>query len=675
MNKKQASPKAVAARYRELLNELREHDYHYYVLDQPKVSDAEYDALFRELKTIESEYPNLSEPLFSPTQRVGAAPRDGLTKVPHRTKMFSLDNAYSAEELRDFDRRIRERLGEGRAFSYVAEPKIDGASLEVIYEDGVLVLAATRGDGTVGEDVTQNVRTIRSLPLSIPDTRTFTLRGEVYIHREDLAAINRARSDRGEELFANPRNAASGALRLLDSREVAERGLRVVLYDLVEPHFPSHKAMLDGIAALGLPTHRLDERSAELDGVLAYIERFETGRGQVPYDTDGVVLKVDELALRDELGFTARFPRWAIAYKYAAEKAQTVVRAITADVGRTGALTPVADLEPVPVSGTVVSRASLHNLDYVREKDVRVGDTVVIQKAGEIIPQVLEVVLEARPGGTVPWAPPTECPVCHTEAVREEGQAALRCPNTACPGRLEAAVFHFTRRAAMDIDRLGQVLIGSLVGAGLLRDLADVFALPQRRAELTALDRMGEKSADNVIAGVEAARVGRPFDRLITALGIPHVGAVAAKLIAERYADLRALLDANPAELPETLSQIHGIGPTIATSMADYLTNPTGRAVLEKLIALGVETKAIEKKIATHGPLAGMSFCVTGALSEPRESIWALIEANGGEVHRSVKKGTTYLIAGEDVGKNKTEAAEKRGTKVINEPAFRALLG
>lgn len=662
------------ARHAALVELIRAHDHRYYVLDSPTVSDAEYDALFRELRALEAAHPELVTP-SSPTQRVGAAPREGLTKVRHETRMFSLDNAYSEDDLREFDRRIRERLPEGSSFAYVAEPKIDGASLEVIYEDGKLTLAATRGDGAVGEDVTENARTIRSLPLTIDDRRRFTLRGEVFIHREDLEAINRARAERSEDPFANPRNAASGALRLLDAREAEGRGLRVVLYDLVEPHFASHAAMLEGVAALGLPTHRLERRAETLEEAMDYVREFDTRRRALPYDTDGVVLKVDELALRGTLGFTARFPRWAIAYKFPAERVETVVRAITADVGRTGALTPVADLEPVPVSGTVVSRASLHNPDYVSEKDVRVGDTVIIQKAGEIIPQVLEVVLARRPEGTSPWEPPTACPACGAAVVREEGEAALRCPNASCQGRLEAAVFHFTRRFAMDVDRLGEVLIASLVAKGLVQDLADVFALDQRREALVTLDRMGEKSADNVIESVEAARKGRPFDRLLVGLGIPHVGAVAARSVAEVVRDTRDLLARDPETLAAELGEVHGIGPTMAASIRAFLEQPSNRAMLEKLLALGVETEAVEKKAPAEGPLRGASFCVTGTLSEPRENIWALIEAKGGEVHKSVKKGTTYLLAGDGVGRTKTEAAEKRGTKVIDEETFRKLLG
>lgn len=669
-----ADAEAARARHGELARELQLHNHRYYVLDAPTLSDAAYDKLYRELVALEAAFPTLIT-ATSPTQRVGAAPREGFVTVAHRERMYSLDNAYTEEDLRDFDQRIRGKLPDGRTFSYVTEPKIDGASIEIVYEDGKLVRGITRGDGRVGEDVTESVRTIRALPLEIADTRPFSLRGEVFIHRADLAAVNKQRVAADEEPFANPRNAASGALRLLDSKAVAGRPLRIALYDLVEPYFESHHAMLEGLLALGLPTHRLEQRCASVDEALAYIAKFETTRTTLPYDTDGVVIKVDELALRADLGFTARFPRWATAYKYAAEKARTVVLAITADVGRTGALTPVADLEPTQVSGTVVSRASLHNLDYVATKDVRVGDTVTIQKAGEIIPQVLEVDLAQRPPDAVPWVPPTHCPVCGTGVAREEGVAALRCPNGSCPGRLKAALFHFTRRSAMDVDRIGNVLIDSLVESKMVASFADLFALPARRDELAALERMGEKSADNVIAGIEAARQGRPFNRLLTALGIPHVGTVAAELIAERYADLRTLLDEDPESVRAALGEIHGIGPKIADAVAEHLADPAARADLEALLARGVTTTRVEPKPVVTGPLTGMTFCVTGTLSESREAIWKLIETAGGEIHKSVKKGTTYLVAGDDAGGTKTAAAEKKGTKVLSEGALRQMIG
>jgi DNA ligase (NAD+) len=659
-------------RHAELCREIARHDHLYFVRDAPAISDREYDALLAELKELEKAHPGLVTK-ESPTQRVGEQPRAGVAKAVHAHPMFSLDNTYSEEELREFDRRVRGEL-EDTPFTYVVEPKLDGASLEVVYEHGRLVLGATRGDGRVGEDVTANVRTIRALPLEIHDKRKLTLRGEVVIYRSDLAAVNERRVAAGEEPFANPRNAAAGSLRLLDAREAAERRLRIFLYDLVERYYSSHEAALDALTEAGLPTHREHRRCAHIDAVLAYIHEFDKRRRNMPYETDGAVIKVDELALRDRLGTTSRFPRWAIAYKYEAERAFTVVREIQTDLGRTGALTPVAVLDPVRLSGTVVARASLHNIDYVAEKDVRIGDTVSIEKAGEIIPQVIGVELDKRPDGARAWVPPSECPVCRTPVKRAENEAALRCPNPRCPGRIKAGLFYFTRRSAMDVDRLGRSLIEQLVDAGLLRDVADVFALPGRRAELLELERMADKSVDNLLESIEEARTGRTFAQLFTGLGIPLVGNVAGRLIAERYGSLEALLAREPAAIEAELSEIRGIGPKIAQSVASFLTVAENRATLRKLLELGLTLKAEERRVA-QGPLSGSAFCVTGTLSKPREEIHAAIRAAGGEVHERVGKGTTYLVAGGKVGQSKLTAAEKRGTKVIDEQELLRMIG
>ncbi|MCB9633789.1 MAG: NAD-dependent DNA ligase LigA [Sandaracinus sp.] len=661
-------------RHRFLCDELARHAHAYYVLDAPSVTDAEYDTLYNELLSLEAAHPELVTPT-SPSQRIGAAPREGFRKVERATRMYSLDNAYTEDDLREFDRRVREGHGSDEPVLYVAEPKIDGASIEVTYEGGALVLATTRGDGAVGEDVTANVRTIRAVPLRIPETRTLTLRGEIFIRPIDLEAVNERRRADGEPEFANPRNAAAGSLRLLDARLTAERPLRVVFYDLVERYFEHHLAMLAHLHAVGLPTHRREQVCRGIDEVIAFITRFDTGRRELPYETDGVVLKVDDLALRDELGFTARFPRWATAWKYAAETGQTVLREITCDVGRTGALTPVALLDPVSLSGTTVSRASLHNLDQIAAKDIRVGDTVVLQKAGEIIPQVLRVVPEHRPEGAEPWQPPTTCPACGTPVEREEGVAALRCVNARCLGRLEASLWYFTRRGAMDVDRLGQSLVEQLVRHGLVTDLADVFALPDKREQLLALERMGDKSVQSLLDAVQNAKTSRRFDQLLTALGIPLVGSVAARLVAEKYGDLSNLLAQDTEQLKAELESIDGIGTKMAESVASYFGDPDQRAMLEKMLALGVVAKQPMKAArAEGGPLAGLSFCVTGSFDQKREAIWEIVEAAGGEVHKSVKKGTSYLLAGDKVGKNKTDDAAKKGAKVIDWDAFQALL-
>jgi DNA ligase (NAD+) len=664
-----------AERHAKLCAQIAEHDHRYYVLDAPTISDAAYDAIFRELRDLEAAHPELVTPA-SPTQRVGGKPREGVSKIEHEHPMYSLDNAYSENELREFDRRVREGLGAPEApVRYVAEPKLDGASIEIVYRDGMLVSGATRGDGKVGEDVTPNVRTIRALPLRVDDRRPLTLRGEVVIYRRDLDAINEARRARDEEPFANTRNAAAGSLRLMDSRETAERPLRVFFYDVVERHWPSHAETLDAIRALGLPSHGLHRACDDVDAVLAHIAAFDKERKKLPYDTDGVVVKVDRLAEREVLGATSRFPRWAIAFKYQAERATTVVRAITCDLGRTGALTPVADLDPVQLAGTTVSRASLHNVDYVADRDVRIGDTVVIEKAGEIIPQVVNVLVARRPPGTHAWRAPTHCPTCGAAVVRAEDEAALRCPNPACPGRKKAGIFHFTRRTAMDVDRLGHALIAQLVDRGLVRDVSDIFALAGRRDELMALERMADKSVDNLLQSIETARTGRALSRLLAGLGIPLVGAVAAGVIAGRYRTLRALLDRPPEALREELGDIHGIGPKIADSVAAFFADPEQRAVAERLLERGVVAEEPEDASGpATGPLAGMSFCVTGTLSKPRGEIHQIIRAHGGTVHERVKQGTTYLVTGEKVGASKRTAAEKFGANVIDEAALMALV-
>ena len=659
------------ARHAELSALLQKHNYEYYVLDSPSVTDGEYDTLMNELKAIEASNPTLVSP-SSPTQRIGAPPKEGFSRVTRAVKMYSLDNAYTDDEIRTFAQRITDAVGAD--FSFIAEPKIDGASIEVTYENGQMVLATTRGNGTVGENVTLNVRTIRAMPLSIKETRKMTVRGEIFIYGTDLDAINELRAARNEPTFANPRNAASGSLRLIDPRLTAERPLRVYFYDLVEPYFESHGEMLGHLDALGLPTHRAEKRCQDVEELITYIKEFGEFRKTLPYETDGIVIKVDEIALRDELGFTARFPRWATAFKYPAEKRMTKILSITADVGRTGALTPAANLEPVPLSGTVVSRVTLHNLDLMREKDVRVGDTVWMQKAGEIIPQLLSVVLEERPNASTPWEPPTHCPACEEPVTKADGEAVLRCVNKACVGRLKAGLRYFTHRDNMDIENMGEALIAQVVDAGYVADLADVFALPGRRKVLLTLDRMGTKSVDKLLAAIEGARVTRSFSRLLSALGIPLVGTVGAGTIAEKYRALPALLAASPEDVETDLAALDGIGPKMAKSVADYLSDDVYRATLEKFLELGVVAKEPEKVVVEGGKLDGMSFCVTGTLSRKRGAIHAEIEANGGEVHKSVKKGTTFLLAGDKVGKTKTDAALKKGAKVIDEDAYLAML-
>jgi DNA ligase (NAD+) len=661
----------AAERHARLAAEIREHDRRYYVEDAPVVSDAEYDRLFAELGRIEEEHPELRGP-DSPTQRVGAAPAEGFERVRHPLRMYSLDNSYEQPEVEEFLRRAREGTGV-EDLRLVVEPKLDGASLELIYRDGLLAAALTRGDGVEGEDVTSNARTIRALPLSISGPGEVIVRGEVFIHRSELELVNRQREQSGEPPFANPRNAAAGSLRLLDPSITARRPLRIFCYELAAaPEMPSsHAGCLRRLAELGLPTHRLERVCETPERVPEALEAFGRMRAELPFEIDGAVVKVDDLSLRERLGFTARHPRWAVAYKFAAERARTVLEKIEVQVGRTGALTPVARLTPVRLAGTTVSRASLHNEDEIRTRDVRPGDTVVVEKAGEIIPQVVEAIPAPDGERGKPFRMPEKCPVCGAPTAREEDEARRRCTNRlSCPGQLRAALHHFGGRSAMDIEQLGPGVIEQLVERELVRDPADLYSLSAAR--LAELDRMGEKSAANLAGSIAASRE-RPLRRLITGLGIPLVGEVAARQLARRYGSLSAMAAADPEAEKEALAEIHGIGPKIAESVAASLSDPRFTEVLRKLLERGLDPRAAEEE-ENGGPLAGISICVTGKLGRPRGRIHEAIRAAGGEVHTSVKKGTTYLVAGEKVGRNKLDKAREQGTEVIDEQTLEAML-
>jgi len=659
-------------RHRELVREILRHDYRYHVLDDPLIPDREYDALYAELEALEAAHPELAT-ADSPTQRVGAAPRSSLEHVTHVVPMMSLDNTYSIDELGDFLRRVKTGLPAGREPSFCVEPKLDGASCEILYRDGRLVGGSTRGDGITGEDVTPNLRTMRSLPLTVDYRGPLTLRAEIVIYRRDLARINQERAELGEAVFANPRNAASGALRMLDPRTVAKRGLRAVVWQVVEgPDLgPTHSAALTRLAELGLPTHgkhRVCTNEAEL---FETIQALDGARQGYPYETDGAVVKVDAFADQAILGATAKFPRWAIAYKFGAERATSRVVSIEVNVGRTGALTPVALLVPVQLSGTVVSRASLHNEQVVDELDVRPGDLVTVEKAGEIIPQVVAVDHSARGEAAPPFVMPTHCPSCGSAVERVTGEVAVRCPNARCPAKVKGSLFHFTRRYAMDIDHMGESLLGTLVDRELVRDVADLYGLEQ--STLESLDRMGKKSAENVIQAIERSKT-RTLDRLLTGLGIEHVGQVAARQLADAAGSLDTLLAWSDDDVAREVGAISGFGPKLVDSVRRYLTDPGSRSLLERLKALTVSRAQPRLESAAGGPLSGSSFCVTGVLTRRREDVHADIRAAGGEVHDKVKQGTTYLVTGEKVGKAKLDSAKKHGTKVLTEAELAALL-
>jgi len=659
-------------RHDALVAEVRAHDYRYYVLDDPTLSDREYDALYAELRELETEHPELKSPA-SPTQRVGDSLRTDLRTVPHVVPMMSLDNTYNDDDLAEFERRVLGGLPAGAVSEFCVEPKLDGGSVEILYRDGRLVGGSTRGDGISGEDIAPNLKTIRSLPLTIPYPGPLTLRAEVVIFRRDLAKINELRVAAGEAPFANPRNAASGSLRMLDPRVVAQRQLRVMVWQVVEgPDLArTHAGALAKIAEFGLPTHRLERVCQTPEEVRAAIAHIDRARRDYPYETDGAVIKVNSFSSQNILGATAKFPRWAIAYKFGAERANTRVLSIVVQVGRTGALTPVANLEPTQLAGTVVSRASLHNAEIIQHLDVRVGDLVSIEKAGEIIPQVIAVDPSGRTGSEVPWQMPDVCPSCGTSVVTTEEEVAVRCPNRSCPAKVKGAILHFSRRYAMDIDHLGESLIEQLISSKLIADVSDLYELTV--AQIEALERMGKKSAENVVQSIDKSRT-QPLDRLLTGIGIEHIGQVAAKQLAEAAESLENLIAWNEQDVLEHVTQISGFGPKMVESVRLYLEEPENRRLLDKFARLQVSRPQPKARAAASGPLSGRSFCVTGVLSRKREDVHDAIRAAGGEVHDKVKKGTTYLVIGEKVGKAKTDSAKKFGARVIDEASLEQLI-
>jgi DNA ligase (NAD+) len=672
--------RTLAERHNKLAAEIESHNYRYYVLDDPAVSDAEFDGLLRKLRDLETEHPELAT-AESPTMRVGGGPRTSVAHVKHVPRMLSLDNTYNLEDLSEFFRRVDDGLKAGDSPRFCVEPKLDGASVEVVYEGGRLVQASTRGDGETGEDITANVRTIRSTPLRIRHAGRLTLRGEVLIYRRDLETLNRQREAEGLEPFANPRNAAAGAVRMLDPREVARRPLRALFYQVVEgaQMHRAHHESLEWLEAQGLPTHRRHV-VVGAEGVAEAIDAIARRRATYPFETDGAVVKVDQYRQQDVLGMTSKFPKWAIAYKFQAERARTRVLDIVVQVGRTGVLTPVVSLEPVELAGTTVSRASLHNADLIEALDLRIGDLAFIEKAGEVIPQVVDVDKGARTGDERRFEMPARCPSCQTPVVRELRdsnrpelgiEAATRCPNRACPEQVKQRIFYFSRRFAMDIDHLGEALVEQLVDRGFVRDVADLYALTAER--IAELERMGEKSAKNVHESIRASK-SRTLDRLLCGLGIAQIGQVAARQLAEESGSLEAMLSWTPDETREHVGGIQGFGPKMVESVAAFLGDPDQRALLTKLEAMHVGRPQPRAQVAHEGPLKGASVCVTGVLSRKREEVCADIRAAGGEVHESVKKTTTYLVAGDKTGKSKLEQAKKFGTKVISEDELHRLL-
>ncbi len=658
----------IERRAEELRRLLRRHDHLYYVLATPEISDFEYDQLFSELKELEADHPELMTP-NSPTQRVGGRPLDGLVQVAHAHPMLSLDNSYSKEELRSWWVRAERELGRDPG-DLAAELKIDGVSISLIYGDRRLVRAVTRGDGTVGDDVTANVRTIRGLPLVLEAAPSLLeVRGEVYMARSTLSELNRARLEAGEPELANPRNATAGSIRLLDGRQAARRRLSVWCYQLVraaDREATSHIEDLEWLAELGLPISPHIERCSNLDQAEAFIDRWEEDRMQLDYDTDGIVVKIDGAAQRATLGATARAVRWAVAYKFPPEGRMTVVEDVVVQVGRTGVLTPVAELEPVALSGSTVSRATLHNFDEVERLDLRVGDTVWVTKGGEVIPKVVGVVSSQRPEGAEQVSVPTRCPSCGTPVVREEGEVALRCPNSRCPGVVAARLRHFTSRGAMEIEGLGGKKLDQLIAAGLITDVASLWDLDA--ATLAELPRWQERSANKLVAELDAAR-SRPLHRLLFGLGVPGVGERAARQLTQRFPTLEALAAARSEEL-ET---INGIGPSLSASLVGWFADDRNRSLIDGLRSRGIDPEKTRIDEAGIQPLTGMTVVVTGVLSRSRREIKARLEALGATVVGSVSSKTTHLLAGVDAG-GKLAKATSLGVEIVDEDGLEELM-
>ena len=653
-------PPEVRERVEELRREIRRHDHLYYVLARPEISDQEYDRLFAELKRLEERYPELLTP-DSPTQRVGGEPLDELEQVRHEVPMLSLDNTYSREELAEWYGRVTRTLGHPPE-GLVAELKVDGVSLSLLYEEGRLVRAVTRGNGLVGDDVTSNARTIRALPLVLEGAPPLLeVRGEVYMPRSVFESLNRERRREGEPEFANPRNATAGSIRLLDPAEAARRRLSVWCYQVARwrgVELGRHSEGLELLASLGFPVNPGWERCPDLEAVWPVIDRWETERTRLDFEIDGVVVKVDRLEEQRALGATARAVRWAVAFKYPPEGRKTRVVDIVVQVGRTGVLTPVAELEPVRIAGSTVSRATLHNFDELERLDVRVGDTVWVTKGGEVIPKVVAVDLAARPPDAEPFPVPRACPACGTPVVRDPGEVAIRCPNPRCPAVVAARLRHFVSRGGMEIEGLGGRLLDQLLAEGMISDPASLWDLDPER--LAALPGWGEVSAANLVRELEEAR-RRPLHRLLFALGIPHVGERAARLLAERFGTMERLEEASREEL----ESIDGIGPVIAGSVVEWFRDPENRELIRRLAAHGV---LMEEPAAEGGerPLEGLSFVLTGTLSRPRPEVQARLEELGARVTSSVSRRTSYVVAGEDPG-SKLAKARTLGVPVLTE--------
>lgn len=669
VEKSNIPPKQARDRAESLRAEILRHERLYYGEDRPEITDAQFDLLMRELIDLEARYPQLADP-NSPSRRVGGTPAEGFETVEHPLPMLSLENAYSWEEALAWQARVRRVLGKDPP-GYVAELKIDGLSLSLRYEGGRLARGVTRGDGTRGEDVTENVRTIRAIPLRIPDSRAIEVRGEVFYTKAAFEKVNAAREASGDALFANPRNAAAGTMRLLDSRITASRGLNAWLYSLVEaPELPATQAeTLALLRGLGFPVNTHWRRCASFEEARAFVDRWQEERRGLDFETDGVVIKVDGRELQAKLGATAKSPRWALAYKYPAEEKMTVVRDITVQVGRTGVLTPVAHLDPILLAGTTVRRATLHNYEDLARKDVRVGDTVAVEKGGDVIPKVIRVLRDDRPKGSKAFRMPERCPVCGDPVLREPGEVATRCVNPGCPAVVREAIRHFCSRRAMNIEGLGEKLVDQLVTAGLLTDVASIYEL--KAPDLAALDRWGEKSAANLLGEIARSREN-DLSRLLFGLGIRHVGEKAARTLALHFGSLDSL--ANASE--EALQGVPDVGPNTAAAVVSYFRHPRHRELLGKLRGHGVRfLSKSQVKTGGEGPLSGKTVVITGTLPGiARDEASRRLEAAGAKVAGSVSGKTAYVIAGAEAG-GKLEKARALGVQTVTWDEMLEIIG
>ena len=652
--------------YEALVEEIERYNYHYYVLDQPIIADANWDMLMRQLVEIETAHPEWKV-TNSPTERVGGELLDAFEKVTHAQSMMSLSNAFSEEELVDFSERIFKELV--RYTDFVSELKIDGLAVTLDYQDGKLLKAATRGDGTVGEDITANVKTIKSIPLKLKKPVSLTVRGEIFMSKQGMERLNQQRLANEEAPFANPRNAAAGSMRQLDPKVAASRPLDAFLYQLVEPQkygCQTHIAALEYLKSLGFKVNPHAMLHEDIKSVMQAIHHWHHERHNLDYETDGMVIKVNDFQYYEDLGSTVKSPRWAIAYKFPAEEVETTVESIEFQVGRTGNITPVANLAAVRVAGTMVRRATLHNEDFIKEKDIRIGDHVVIRKAGEIIPEVVKVLLEKRPTNTSSFTMIQSCPACGSTLVRPTGEADTRCENISCPARVVEGLIHFASRDAMNIDGLGDKLIEQLFGAGLLTDIPSIYTLHLRADEVVALDRIGTKSVNNLIQAIEASK-DAGLDKLLFGLGIRHVGKKVAKLLAQQFVSIERLSQATYEEL----IGIDEIGVVIAESVLAFFAQPENINMMTELSLLGVKLHI--DKTSVGDQLKGKTFVITGTLSKPRGAIQELIESHGGKVSTSISKQTDYLVAGDAAG-SKLDKARSLGVAVLNEAQLTKLI-